>query len=498
VAGSALYFDVGSAHGLAAGDTLEVARDSLGTKLGSLVVTAATETRSVLGFAGQPFPVTRGQALTLFLLRPPTLAVPEQARPSATAPSSASPASSRSSVPAGSATQVIPRAPTYGRIALDLAAVRSATRSSVRSAEDVQHVYATPALALDVTAPRALAGFDLRGGARIAYRYADQELTAPAASARVYSAALERRFQQLPVAVTLGRFHSPDESYSGFWDGLRVRYGGASGLGFLVGFQPDRWNESLSLQRPKATLVLDLARRGDGWRWASDLSAHAASGGGSLDAHVFAGFSQSLIVSRLRVSQDLQVDRGPASSGWRASRLAVRSSLALSSSLDLRLGFARRETYQDWADTVAFAPREDRLTGGVTLMLGEAHVSADVTRSQDGGPRPAHAYTASFLAPALLPGRADLDGSASYWSGWHGSAWTFAPSVSLGSADARLRLGYRLYRSDVLARALTTHAAELVGDLALGAGRRASLRVRVQRGGGLASEALTLTLDRVF
>jgi hypothetical protein len=498
VAGSALYLDVGSAHGLAAGDTVAVARDSLGTKVGSLVVSAATETRSVLGFAGPPFPVTIGQPLTLYLLREPSLAVPEEARPFVTRAPSASGASPGGPPLTGSTAQMAPSAPTYGRVALDLAALRSATRSSIQSAGAAQHVFATPALALDVTAPRALAGFDLRAGARLAYRYADQELSAPAASARVYNAALERRFQRLPLAVTLGRFHSPDESYSGFWDGLRVRYGAQTGLGLLVGFQPDRWNESLSLERPKATLVLDLARRGRGWRWSGDLSTHMVSGGDSLSAHVFAGLSQSLVLGRVRLSQDLQVDREPDSARWRASRLALRSSLSLSSTLDLRVGFAHRETYQEWADSFAFAPREDRFTGGVTLMLGRGHVSADVSRSDDGSRRPALAYTASFLAPGLLPSNADLDGSASYWTGWYGSTWTAAPSVTLGGADTRLRVGYRLYRSDFLARALTTHAAEVGGDLALGTGRRASLRLRVQRGGGLASESLSLTLYRVF
>jgi thioredoxin reductase len=114
--------------------------------------------------------------------------------------------------------------------------------------------------------------------------------------------------------------HSPDESYSGFWDGLHLRYGRESGLGVLVGFQPDLWNERPSTERPKASVVLDLARRGDAWRWSADVSAHQVRGAGLLPEHTFAGLSQSAAAGPLRLSQDLQVDRDPAAGGWRMSQ----------------------------------------------------------------------------------------------------------------------------------------------------------------------------------
>ena len=71
VAGANVYVDLGTLHGLASGDTLEASRDTVGQPEGRLVVVAATQDRSVLAFASDPFPVTRGGRLVLYLLREP-------------------------------------------------------------------------------------------------------------------------------------------------------------------------------------------------------------------------------------------------------------------------------------------------------------------------------------------------------------------------------------------------------------------------------------------
>jgi hypothetical protein len=350
---------------------------------------------------------------------------------------------------------------------------------------------------LDVRLPRALAGFDLRAGSRLAYRYADPGLTTPALSTRVYSAALERSFVRIPLQMTVGRFHSPDEYYSGFWDGLRARFGRAVGVALLVGFQPDRWNERPSFDRPKASVVLDASVRGDGWRWSADMSGHRVSEVGMLPRHTFAGLSQTFSVGSLRLAQDLQVDQDSGAGDWKISRLGVRGSVPLGG-VDVRLGFLRRESYRDWWEGDTFGPREERLSGGVTVQAAGGFLSADVSRSTDSLGEPALGYTASAAIPGLLPGGGELEGSGSYWSGAHGRAWSAAPSIAFGGVGSQLRFGYRVYASDFLERSILTHAGELSADLPLGSGRRASVRLTVQRGSSLSSEALTFTFYRVF
>ena len=65
VAGGNVYLDLGTAHGLQSGDTLQVARNIGGPIVGQIVVTAATDVRSVLTMLDEAFPVTRGATLVL-------------------------------------------------------------------------------------------------------------------------------------------------------------------------------------------------------------------------------------------------------------------------------------------------------------------------------------------------------------------------------------------------------------------------------------------------
>ncbi len=500
VAGASLYLDVGTDQGLAAGDTLTVARDTLTAPVGRLTVTAASPTRSVLTFAGPAFPVTRGAGLALTLARAPSAPVPEGARPALAAVHDPTqpPGPSRAGgggPPHGDR----PRPRPHGRVGVDVATLRSTTRFGETPSAEVGRTFATPAFRLDLTAPEAVGGFDLRLGARLAYRYADQDLGEAAASARVYAAALDRRFQRIPLRLELGRFHAPDEVYSGFWDGIHARWGGPwLGVGVLVGFQPDRWNERPSLERRKASVVLDATRRGAGWSWSGDLSAHTVGATDSLPAHAFAGLSQRLGAGELRLAQDLQADRDPDSGRWRVSRLDVRASVAVSAKVDLRAAYSRRESYLDWRPAEVFDRRRDRVSAGLAVRAGSGRLAADVSRSTEPGSGPATGYSASLLAPGLAPGPASLEATASYWKGEAGRLMTAAPAVSMALGDARLRLGYRMYRSDYLQRSLTTQGGEASADVGLGPGLRASVRIRVERGASLRSDALTFTLYRVF
>ena len=181
VAGPNVYFDLGTQNGIATGDTLAVAREGAGPVVGHLFVTASTETRSVMSFAGALFPVTRGEVLTLYLHRAPPEETPGAAvpvrRPSAREP----------------AAPVKERLPMRGRVALDFSGNHSTTRFGGADPVDIERTYATPALRVDATIPQAVSGFDLRTSFRMAYRYSDPSGMTPAASTRVYTAALERR-----------------------------------------------------------------------------------------------------------------------------------------------------------------------------------------------------------------------------------------------------------------------------------------------------------------
>jgi len=516
VAGSSIYLDVGTRHGLATGDTVEVSREDTAAAVGRLAVTASTGTRSVLAFAGEAFPVTRGETLTLHLLREPAEEVPEAAAPrAATATAAAGPApaaASAAGVGTGARTSTpgtMPRpvgrparereAPRpHGRIGLDFSANRSTTRVGGVDPVDVDRTFATPAFRLDATVPEAIGGFRLRTSMRLAYRYSSEEIVQPASSARVYAAVLEREFTAVPLRVALGRFHSPVESYSGFWDGALLRLGGALGVGAIVGFEPNRWNERPSFTSPKATLFMDASARGNGWRWTGDLSAHALRPTDSLPDHTFLGASQRVTLGPLRLSHDLQLDQ-ERDGGWRMSRVRVSGSLELGGGVQLRGGFSRRETWIQGRDQAFFAPRNERVDAGLSLRAGTGSISLDGSRGADRDGRRSWGTTGS-LSLDPLPGTSvvGLWGSVARWSGPFGSTVTAAPSLSFRLRPAWLRTGYRYARSNYLDRLNETHAVEGSLDVPLASGLRVNTRMRVEWGGTLTGQAFDLGLYRIF
>lgn len=500
VAGATIYLDVGRLHGLETGDTLGVMRDSLAAPVGRLVVTAAADERSVLTFEGEPFPVARGEVLTLLLRRagaePPPAPLPTplpppptpERRPPSTTPVSASPAG-----PSPAALR--PR----GSVTFGLSATRSSTRFGGAAPVSVPRTYATPSLRFDLTVPEAAAGFTLRLSTRLAYRYSSVDGSPPATSVRVYAAALERTFTAAPVRMALGRFHSPAETYSGFWDGLFVRLGGRGvGVGALVGFEPDRWNERPSTELPKATVFLDAAARGRSWSWSADVSAHTVRPADSLATRTFFGASQRLRAGSVVLAHDLQLDRDPNGGGARVSRLRLRSSLDLGGGVQIRAAASRRESFVMSRPDDPFGLRSDRLTVGGLVHSAGGFLSVDGGLTRDAFDQESVGATASFVRDRLPGLGAGGGASVSHWSGPYGSSLSVAPALHFAFDRARLRVGYRLHRSDYLDRILTTHGMDGSLDMPFLQDLHFSARGRMQWGSTLRSGTVDLSLRRVF
>jgi hypothetical protein len=500
IAGTSLYLDVGTRHGLATGDTLQVAADSVGPPVGALLVTGSTDVRSVLTFAGDPFPVTRGDYLTLLLKRMPqelpeeVTGVPPAAREAPVLVTLPRPEPS----PPPSAEPFAQRA--HGRISMDMSASRSVTQVGGADPLDVTRTFATPALRFDLTVPDVVGGFTLRTSGRFAYRYSDPVPIQPAASSRVYAASLERNFTAVPLRLRLGRFYSPVEQFSGVWDGALIRVGrNGLGVGAIVGFEPDLWNQGPSTRLPKATAFLDGRARGQGWRWQGDLSAHTVHPSDSVPVHTFLGASQRISLGPLYLRHDLQMDRDPSDSQWRLSRLRARASLSVTSALELRGGLARRESYVMGRWGSPFAPRNDRIDAGLALRAGGNFLSADWSSSEDAAGHRTTGITGAFSLSRLpVPGRVGLAGSVSRWTGGYGSTLSAAPGLDLDLDAVRLRLGYRYFRSDYLERIAVGHGLDASLDARLKGGMGVTARTRVQWGGLLRSQGFDLTFFRIF
>lgn len=493
VAGNTMYLDVGTRNGLQTRDTLGIAMDSVGAPSAQAVVTASTETRSVLTFVGDGAAVKAGTYVTLYLLRAPAEIPSSEPKTPAARPVQPEVTSTpRTSGPE-------PEEDAHGSMALELSATRSATQAGGIDPSTVTRTFATPGIRMNATVPNAVGRFRLRTNMRMSYRYSSTDVINPPASVRVYSAVLERTFQRAPVRMALGRFLSPVETYSGFWDGGFIRLGGDQiGVGAIVGFEPDRWNERPSTALPKATAFVDAERRGDGWRWHGDASVHVLRPRDSLLDHTFVGISQRVASRVLYLSEDLQVDLDPAG-GWRVSRLQLRTSVAVGGGFRLNAGASRRESWSPWRLELPFSPRSDRVDAGLAYRGRRGGLSADASLNRDAGGRRSWGATGGYSLvglPALGP--LGLSGTVARWSGPYGTSLTASPGLTLSLSPAWLRVGYQVNRADYLHRLLTTHGVDASLDLPFADAMRLSLRGRVSWGGALSGQSLYMTLYRMF
>lgn len=490
VAGANIYLDLGTGGGLAAGDTVNVRRTEDGPVLGRLAVVAATATRSVLAFVDGSFPLDGGDSLVVELLRAPVEALAKPAR----APTPETPR-----VGSARIAPVTPRA--WGRVGLEVGVSHSSSQMGLVDPEEVTRTQATPALRLDATVTSLPGGFTLRARGRVTHRYTSGTEFQRPTTVRVNELSMERRFTGVPAQLTLGRFFSPVESFSGFWDGAAVRFGGESlGAGFLVGLEPDLWSQEPSLDLPKASAFVDYRARGEAWSWDGDVSAHVvAPRADGLETHAFLGIGQRLTLGPLRLRAEVQVDREPVGGGARLSEAVTQATLAISPRLSLRVGAARRERYSILTAPDPFGPRRDRVGGGLSLRLGNAYLSADHARNRYENGSDRTSWTGA-LSLARLPGLPGVgwNASGSWWGGDRDEVLSAGTGIGFRISAARVRVGYRFHSTTFLDRTRVSHAPDLYLDLPLGGGFSATLRTRGQFGDQLTSQYLHLALTRVF
>jgi hypothetical protein len=468
VSGSTLYVTAGTADGIVPGDTLAVARDSLGPAIGALHVVAATTDRSSLAFAGAPFALTRGEIVFLeHRVEAEPGPAPEVAlqEPRPTAPRAA-----RADGPNAN-----------GRISFDVWSLRSTTDPGDATLATTR-TFTTPTFRLRLNV------FDLPGGLefvtnlRASYRHDDAGLVDPAGSLRVYQASLVARPAGGRARIELGRFYNPYQSYGGYWDGALVRVGNDRiGVGAAVGFEPDRESEIPSGDVPKGSAFLDWEARGERLGYDGSVSYQVERPKNDLPDRTYIGFEQGLRIGAGRLSQDVELDRTEAGD-WTLARLRLSAVAPLGPTawLNLHYGRSRPDLFRLIAD--ALARRRDGLGGGFSWVGRSLALSGDVTANRVEDEETSWTWTGGVSAP-----RAGLSIGGSLWRRGQDEVLSLYPAATRRMGAFRGRAGYSLYRSSGLGPTITTHAAEVGLSGPLAPGVEASVRVRQQFGAGLTS-----------
>lgn len=498
VAGSDLYLAVGTDHGVRPSDTVSVydGEEEGALRLGFFLIVSATSRRSVANILGEPFPVERGSQLYVGL---PLDRVREVSEADTLSEVLGTEAGAGPGVARGASDAE--RGPTifHGRVSADYESFRTVTRWGEDAQAESARTFSTPTFRLQAQGRNLPGGFSLGTGIRVSHRMSSDSIVQPVTSTRIYQLDLEKRFQQVPLELHLGRFYSPFDDLSGFWDGLLLRVGpDALGAGVAVGFEP-RWsNEGFGSDRPKMSGFLDFDVGGETLDYSGSLTFLGIRPRDGLRDRTAVGLSQRVRVGRAWLRQRLEVDRDPSGSEWNLTRIQLEGSLALVGGVEAFGGWRRWRYVPLWTQDAPLGPLENRGRIGLSYWgrVGGGSVDLSLDRPEEG--EGGRTLSGSFyLTRTFLPGLG-VGGSASHWSRGEDVSLFLAPEVRLSVGRAALRGAYRFYRTTIRSEEITTHFGDASLTIPMGGGAYLRLQGSTQWGGDLSSNRLFASIWKGF
>jgi hypothetical protein len=482
VAGATLYIDAGAEGGISAEDTLYVYDQSDGALLGALRVMSSSRGRSVVTFASDPFPITRGEVLEISFIPVALPAEPEIPE-----------TEGRSRIASKRSARV------DGRLSLSLNALQSTTAGRVVGLEPIHRTFTTPTMRLRLAATHLPGDVTFRTNLRTGARLSSDDLIQPPETFRIYQLSLEKSLRGFPLFVRLGRFHNPFERYSGYWDGLLVRVGGDEGLGVGVaaGFHPDRLNEDFNTELPKASAFLNYRYRSRLIGYRVDASVHHIQPRDGLTQSTYVGLSQRLRWDGWLLTQDLQVDRHPTTGIWRIAQLLVRTAVPVHRVLELYGRYSLRRPSLSPLDSLV-SRRREQAGLGLMLRLWNGSIGGDVTATRLESAETGYTYSSFLSFPRTMLLDLGFSGSTSYWTLSSAKTLYLSGGVTRFIGRAQGRASYHRYTTKSVGTELLTQGGELGFAIPLRRRLFATLRAVVSRSENLSSNSLDAQLWMTF
>lgn len=487
IAGSTVYVRLGTADGLAPGDTLRVYPADGGSQLGLLVVVGASEQRASLTFVGRAFPMTRGAMLVVEPVGESDAAEealagrPEAVAPGAVVAAAADPPRTRPGA------VVTPGPHLTGTVGLDVDAHRATSSWGGPGVSSVEQSVATPALRLRATATHLPLGLELRTNLRAGYRAATSDAYAPRGFVRLYEASLQRDFGSAPITVRAGRFWDRLSSIRSFWDGGLVRLGSDElGIGVVAGYEPARGDEGFSTAVRRWAAFTDFRHRSGRFSYSTDASLLSEEATEGWTRRVV-GWAQRARWRGASFSQRLELDLDPGAGEDRIERAYFDVGVPVAGRLRLRGHYARDRLTHLLGDPSSPSISRERWTAGLSWSTAFASLSAGGGRVRHGDGPTATAGDATVYVPAPARGLPSFGLTASWWDDGDIGSLLISPSIDrlVGPVDARL--AYRLYDTAGL-EAQRLHG----GELTLAFPLRSGIRGRVSGQGQWGRNITTL------
>lgn len=490
IAGEDFYLSLGTDDGLWTGAELEVRPADEDRVLGRVRVRQASSNRSVVGFVGEPFAVTRGTRLRVRPVGPPA-AEGEAEEPAANAAPGRRPPRAGYERPRPGGIE------THGSLGVSFDARKSTTEWDEVGLPPTDRTFTTPETWLNLRATGLPGGFRLRLNARATYRGSSDDLVEPAGLVRVTSAQLTNSYGVFDVG--LGRTYNPYDVSSGYFDGVYVHAGRDVGAGVAAGFEPERADAGISTDVPKFSAFADVSTRSSAVGYRGVVSATAVrpkSSTGRVD-RTYANLRQTLRVGRVRLGQSLQVDRDAGAASWGVSKLLVDATAGLGGGVTLRARYSHRRPVNDY-DVGEFQPYSRNLgTLGATYARSGAWFGVDAG-FHDSDSEASTGFMVTGRAGYRASSGPGFDVSAGYWDGDRASTLSVRPGLSHTFGAAIARAWYAYYRTDEPLAVQTTHTVGASVAAPLADRVRFSVSGRLQRGSILRGSGLSASVSWLF
>lgn len=486
IAGQNIYLNVGLSDGINETDSLMAYRE--GQQVGILRLVGVTESRTVATFAGTPFPVTRGDILSIAILSGLQNSEPIAPPPADT--SGTEPA--RQSVFEGGRTGVqLPPVEggirVTGRLSLSMD-LNTANTKGLRSFFERERIYRIPVLNLRASIEELPGNLRFNINTRYAHRNNQSRLgISPLNSFRMYQLNLEYATPDSPFEARLGRFFNPAETFSGYWDGLGLFYAPDYGLGagILGGFQPRRANEQFTTDFPKYSVFGSYAYRNDdgSTRYNANVSFHQVFPESPFSTHSFLGVTHTLNAKKLRLRNLLQLDQDPFSDSWTISRFQVHGIIPVNTTFSLRGRYILRKPYNILLTEDVFGYKRERLSGGFSVRAFTGTFSADVSANTSEITDRSFTYTGFASIPRINFWDLGVSTMVHYWRRDDSADVIYiVPSISrhFGPMLAQLQYHYQESTYDVIGS--SNHTLEGVLNFPIGKRVRSSVRIQSRWG----------------
>lgn len=273
-----------------------------------------------------------------------------------------------------------------GYYASSLTASYSDIRGRFTSNRSSSRSWATPTGSLRLRATGLPAGLQFTASLRGAHRLSSEPISGQATMMQLFEMNLSHGSPSDRLQFTAGRFRDANSPMGGYWDGLRSSVGiGAFRFGAAAGLEPDRYSEAWSTDTRK---VLAFTEWSSG-RKRVRTNLQAAVGAIQRDAlpgsYLFVTAEHTTRVGRLRLSNDVQLDRSPADGSWSLGRWNTRISSPLTERLSANARIGVRHYYAYWLDTPTFSSERTQLSGGLHYQMQHHAFGLTATSNQFTG-----------------------------------------------------------------------------------------------------------------